>query len=84
MATAGELLRTYREQAGLDADDAIALLVDFLASYGMTGSAADVVCEYIDDEGMTKDFAALLRENGLLHEPDAVPDEDDISSGDVD
>ena len=65
MATAAELLRAYREQAGLDADDAIALLVDFLASYGITGSAADALCDHIDDEGMTGDFASLLKENGL-------------------
>ena len=45
MATGAQLLRAYREQAGLDADEAIALLVDFLATYGMTGSAADALCE---------------------------------------
>ena len=33
MATAAQLLRAYRERAGLDADEAISLLADFLATY---------------------------------------------------
>jgi len=79
MATAAKLLRAYRDQAGLDADDAIALLVDFLASYGMAGSAADALCEHIDDEGMTDDFASLLKENGLVIEAgDALGEDDDV------
>ena len=79
MATAAEFLRAYREQAGLDADDAIALLVDFLAGYGMTGSAADVLCDYIDDEGMTGDFAGLLKEDGLVIEAtDGVGEDDEV------
>jgi hypothetical protein len=68
MATAEELLRAYREQGGLDAEDALALLVDFFSSYGMTSGAAGALCDYIDDEGMTEDFARLLRENGLVIE----------------
>ena len=81
MATAAELLRAYREQAGLDADEAITLVVDFLASYGMTGGAADTLCDYIDDEGMVEDFATLLRENGLMLEPGAATEhENDIRS----
>jgi len=79
MASAAELLRAYREQAGLDADDAIALLVDFRASYGMTGSAADALCEHIDDKGMAEDFAGLLKENGLVIEAaDALGEDDDV------
>ena len=78
MATAAKLLRAYRDQAGLDADDAIALLVDFLASYGMTGSAADALCDHIDDEGMTDDFASLLKENGLVIEAGDALGEDDV------
>ena len=79
MATAAELLRAYRGQAGLDADDAIALLVGFLATYGMTGSAADALCDYIDKEGMTADFANLLKENGLVIEAsDALGEDDDV------
>ena len=69
MGTATKLLRAYRDQAGLDADDAIALLVSFLATYGMTDSAVAALCEYIDDEGMTEDFAGLLKENGLVVGP---------------
>jgi hypothetical protein len=81
MATAAGLLRAYREQAGLDADDTIALVVDFLSSYGMTGSAAEALCDHIDDEGMTEDFAGLLKENGLVLEQDfATEDEHDVSS----
>lgn len=84
MATAAELLRAYREQAGLDADDAIALLVDFLATYGMTDSAADTLCEYIDDDGMTEDFASLLKENGLvLGLSGTVGEEDGFSDDDM-
>lgn len=85
MGTATKLLRAYRDQAGLDADDAIALLVDFLATYGMTGSAAAALCDYIDGEGMTADFAALLRENGLMLEPGVTTeDEDGLSSDETD
>lgn len=82
MATAAELLQAYREQAGLEAEEAIAVLVDFLASYGMTDGAADSLCDYIDDEGLTEDFAGLLRENGLvLEEGVAVEDEGDGGDG---
>jgi len=85
MATAAKLLRAYRYQAGLDADDAIVLLVDFLASYGMTGGAADALCDYIDDEGLAEDFAGLLRENGLMLDPGiAAQDENGISSDETD
>ena len=39
------------------------------------------LCDHIDDEGMTKDFAAMLRENGLRLEPGAATeDENDIDS----
>jgi alkanesulfonate monooxygenase SsuD/methylene tetrahydromethanopterin reductase-like flavin-dependent oxidoreductase (luciferase family) len=82
MATAAEVLRAYREQAGLDADEAIALLVDFLASYGMTDSAADALCDYIDDEGMTEDFAGLLKEDGLTFEPGITMEDEEDPSGD--
>jgi len=78
MATAADLLRAYREQAGLDADEAITLLTDFLASYGMTGGAADALCDHIDDEGMTEDFAGLLKENGLVIEAGDALGEDDV------
>lgn len=70
MATAAELLQACREQTGLDADDAIALVVDFLASYGMTDNAADALCDYVDNEGLTEDFVSLLQENGLVPGPD--------------
>jgi len=78
MASAAELLHAYREQAGLDADEAITLLAEFLASYGITGGAADALCDYIDDEGMTGDFAGLLKENGLVIQAgDALGEDDD-------
>jgi hypothetical protein len=76
MATAAELLQAYREQASLDADEAITLLVEFLGSYGMTGGAADALCDYLDEEGMTEDFAGLLIENGLVIETGAAPEDD--------
>ena len=66
MATAAELLRAYRDQASLDVDEAIELLVDFLASYAMTDSAAAALCDHIDDEGLTEDFAGLRKENCLV------------------
>ena len=68
MATAAKLFHTYREQAGMDADDGVALLLEFLASYGMTDSAAGALCSCIDDEGLAEDFAGLLKENGLVIE----------------
>ncbi len=79
MTTAARVLRAYREQAGLDADEAIALLVDFCASYGMTGDAADALCDYISDEGMSEDFIGLLKENGLVIQAgDALGEDDDV------
>jgi len=81
MVTAAELLQAYRDQASLDTDEAIAFVVDFLVSYGMTGGAAEALCDYIDDEGLTEDFAGLLREDGLVLEPGlGTEGEDDISS----
>ncbi|MGM0489072.1 MAG: hypothetical protein ACQESR_20215 [Planctomycetota bacterium] len=74
MTAAAELLRTYRGQAGLDAEDTIALLVDFLARQGMTDSAVDALCDYLDDEGLTKEFTGLLMENGLVIEPEEEPE----------
>ena len=63
----------------MGADDVIALLIDFLASYGMTHNAAAALCNYIDDEGMTEDFASLLKENGLVIEAsDTLEGDDDI------
>jgi hypothetical protein len=77
MATAAEYLRAYRDQAGSDADDAIGSVVDFLTVYGLAESAVDVLCDLIDDEGMTRDFASQLKEHGL--DIDAVDaGEDDI------
>jgi hypothetical protein len=69
MAKAAELLQAYREHGGLDAEDAVAFLSDFLSDYGITDTAISVLCDYIDDEGLTEDFADHLRENGLIIEP---------------
>jgi len=45
----------------------------------MTGGAADALCGYIDDEGMTEDFAGLLKENGLVIKAgDALGEDDDV------
>ena len=74
MTPAAELLRTYRGQAGLDAEDTMALLVDFLTRQGMTESATEALCEYIDDEGLSEEFASLLVENGLVVEPEEGPE----------
>jgi len=78
MATAAELLRAYREQTGLDADDTIALLVDFLSTYGIAERAVGALCDCIDDEGIADDFSRLLQENGLVIEVgDDLEDEDE-------
>ncbi len=65
METAAEFLCAYREQAGLDADDALGFLIDFLRNYGMVERAATALCDLIDTEGMTSDLAGLLQESGL-------------------
>ena len=78
MATAAEFLHVYREQTGLDADDTIALLVDFLSTYGIAERAVDALCDCIDDEGIAEDFSRLLQENGLAIEAgDDLGDEDE-------
>lgn len=63
MTTAAKLLDAYRDQVGLDADESIVLLTDFLASYGKTDSGVAALCNHIDEEGMIADFASLLKEN---------------------
>jgi hypothetical protein len=80
MATSAIYFQAYRDQADLDVDDAIALLMDFLGSYGLTDTAVNVLCEYIDEEGMTEDFSTLLKENGLVIEAGDVleQEEDDL------
>jgi hypothetical protein len=78
MATAADYLRAYRDQIGSDADDAIGTVVEFVTIYGLTESTLDVLCDFIDDEGLTKDFASQLEEHGLA--TDAVDvGEDDIN-----
>ena len=68
MATAADLVLAYRDQIGVDADETIKLLVEFLSSYGMSESAVRVLCDHVDDEGMTGDLASELQENGLTIE----------------
>jgi len=71
MLNSAELLGAYRDQAGLEADDAVEIVVDFLSSYGMAEGALAVLCDHVDDEGMTEDLARQLKEGGLVVEPGA-------------
>jgi len=73
MATSAELVRAYRGQADLEADEAVAWLVDFLSTYGMTESVIAALCELIDDEGMTADLVGQLKENGLVIDEEQTP-----------
>jgi hypothetical protein len=82
MTAAAQLIRTYRDQAGLDADNAIELLVEFLSSYGMSESVVAVLCDHIDNEGMTGDLAQQLKENGLVIEESGPPDDNGDSTYD--
>lgn len=82
MATAADYLRVYRDQVGSDADEAVGVLVEFLTVYGLTESALDALCDLIDDEGMTRDFAAQLQEHGVaIEEVDAAEDDDHLITG---
>jgi len=66
MATAVDYLRAYQDQTGVDADDAIELVVEFLSVYGMAENALHVLCDLIDGRGMTRDFASELEADGLM------------------
>jgi hypothetical protein len=66
MATAADYLRMYRDQTGVDAVAAIESVVEFVSVYGMTETALDVLCEVIDEEGTTRDFANHLEADGLM------------------
>lgn len=81
MTSAAELLQTHRAQAGLDTDDALALLVDFFNRSDMAETAIDVFCDCLDDEGMTDEFASLLMEHGLVIDPPDASLEDDEGLG---
>ena len=76
MATTEELVGVYSDQAGADADDVITLLLDFIASHGMTEGAIAALCSYLDDEGLSADFSTHLKENGLVI--DTQPDASDL------
>ena len=78
MATAADYLRAYRDQTGVDTVDAVASVVEFLSDYGMAESVVHVLCDLIDDQGMTRDFASELEANGLM------TDTLDVGGDDVD
>lgn len=59
--------------------DRIAHRGEFLSVYGLTESALDVLCDLIDDEGMTRDFASQLKEHGVAIEA-VDADGDDVDS----
>jgi hypothetical protein len=77
MATAAECLRAYRDQIGSESEDAVGSVVEFILVYGLAEGALDVLCEFIDDEGLTRDFAAQLVEQGLAI--DAVDAAEDVA-----
>jgi hypothetical protein len=83
VATAADYLRAYQDQTGVDADAALESVVEFLSVYGMGATALEVLCDTIDQEGMTRDFASQLEADGLVTDvldvegDDVHSDEDD-------
>lgn len=76
MATAADYLRAYRDQTAIDSVAAMESVVEFLSVYGMTESALDALCDVIDEDEMTRDFANHLEADGLM--TDAFDVDDDI------
>ena len=76
MVSAAALFHLYREQVDLDINQGILLLLEFLATYGVTDHASNALCHVIDEAELTDDFANLLKENGL------VTDGTDLLEGD--
>lgn len=83
MTTAADYLRAYREQTGVDAIAAIESVVEFLSVYGMSEAALSVLCEVMDEEGMTRDFAGHLEAEGLMTDALDVDDDSGLEEEDL-
>jgi hypothetical protein len=83
MTSASEYVLAYQNQTGSGGNDSFELLMVFLISYGMTDGAIDVLCQLIDEEGISPDFGQYLRENGLVIEADADAADEDSAAGDL-
>ncbi len=84
MATAADYLRAYRDQTGVDTVDAVESVVEFLSDYGMAESVVHVLCDLIDDQGMTRDFASELEANGLMMDTlDVGGDDVDLDADEI-
>jgi hypothetical protein len=66
MKTVAELLYSYTEQARLDTEDILELLLEFCAETGMNDAAVAAVSERIEEEGAVEQLQAFLVERGLF------------------
>lgn len=67
MASAEDLLEAHMEQQELDTEETLEMLVEFV-SESCAKDAISAVCECIDAEELTDEFAAWLRARGLTIE----------------
>jgi len=66
MKTVRELINTYADQAMLDADDVLELLLEFCAESELDDAAATALIERIEEEGVVDELRAFLVERGLF------------------
>jgi hypothetical protein len=66
METVAELVKSYAQQALLDTEDVLELLLEFCADSGMHDAAITALAERIEEEGVVDEFRAYLVERGLL------------------
>jgi hypothetical protein len=66
MKTATELIRSYAEQAMLDTEDVLDLLLEFCADSEIDDVAVAALTERIEEEGVVDELRAFLVERGLF------------------
>jgi hypothetical protein len=66
MKTVSELIRTYADQALLDSEDVLELLLEFCAESEIDDAAVTALIERIEEEGVVNELRAFLVERGLF------------------
>jgi hypothetical protein len=66
MKTVSELIESYAEQAHLDTEDILELLLEFYADSGMGDAAITTLSDRIEAEGIVDELQEFLVQRGLL------------------
>lgn len=90
MTTVTELLESYVQQARLEPEDVLELLLDFCADTGIQDAAVATLSEHIEEEGVVDELREYLVQRGLLGSAaisvgeDQLLEEDDEGTLDLD